>query len=57
MNYQVGDLLMITGSKNLCIITEIKDDDSYYVMSLKTYSTFGYSRADIYNNLLFQKVA
>ena len=58
MNYQVGDLLMTTGNgKHLCVITEIKGDDSYYVMSLETYCTFCYSKANIYSNRLFQKVA
>lgn len=58
MNYQVGDLLMTTGnSKILCVIAEVKDDDRYYIMSLKTYSTFAYSKEHLDSNRLFQKVA
>lgn len=56
MNYQVGDLLMIeVNEKVLCVITEIKDNIAYYVTSMKTYSTFRYSKESI--DSLFQKVA
>ena len=56
MNYQVGDLLMTTGNgKIFCIITEIKDDDSYYITSTKSYRTFRYRKRTI--DRLFQKVS
>ena len=56
MNYQVGDLLMTRGNGKIpCIITEIRDNIAYYITSMKTYSTFRYSKESI--DRLFQKVA